>query len=476
MNLLHTIRRKFIGDKSFYKMLLVLVIPIVIQQGITNFVSLLDNLMVGRLGTIHMSAVSIANQLVFVFSLAIFGGLSGASIFGTQFFGSGDVRGMRDTFRFKMIFSLVASVTAILIFIFFGDNLIMLFLKSEVNTPEEIAETLSLARKYLDISLFGLIPFAVVQTYSGTLRETGETMSPMLAGVAAIVVNFIFNLLLIFGLLGFPKMGVAGAALATVISRFVEMIIVVVFTHIHGEKFKFIKGAYSSPAVPLNLVKKIAITGTPLLINEILWSMGTTFINQNYSVRGLVVVAATNITTTAWNLFCIIMFSMGTAVSILVGQKLGAGDEKGAIDTDNKLLFVTLSTHIIIALLIILSAPFIPLMYNVEPEVQSLATKCLMIAGASLPIHALIHSIYFTIRSGGKTIITFLFDSVYTWTIPAMISLALCRFTSLDIVTIYFIVQFSEIIKLIIAIPMLKSGFWAKSVINDISAPNKGEN
>lgn len=469
MNFLKSFKRKFIGDRNFYKILWILVLPLIIQQGITNFVSLLDNLMVGRLGTLHMSAVSIANQLVFVFNLAIFGGISGASIFGTQFFGSGDYKGMRDTFRFKMIFSVVTSVIAIVVFTVFGENLIMLFLKSEANSAEDIAKTLSEACAYLDIAVVGLIPFAVVQAYAGTLRETGETVAPMIASVAAIAVNFVFNLLLIFGLCGFPALGVRGAAIATVMSRFVELIVVVVATHRHPDRFRFIEGAYKSLHVPAQLVKRIAITGTPLLVNEVLWSLGTTFVTQNYSVRGLTVVAAINITTTAWNLFCIIMFAMGSAVSILVGQKLGAGDEEGAIDVDNKLLFVTVAAHIVIGLLIIVSAPFIPLLYKVEPEVQSLATTFLMIAGASLPIHALIHNIYFTIRSGGKTIITFLFDSVFTWVVPAMISLFMCRFTNISIVWIYFAVQFSETIKLFAGIPMLKSGFWAKCVVSDIS-------
>ena len=100
-----TFLKKYIGDKKFYRMLIILVLPIVIQQGITNFVSLLDNLMVGRLGTLHMSGVSIVNQLVFVFNLMIFGGLSGASIYSTQFFGVGDTKGVRDTFRFKLLYS-----------------------------------------------------------------------------------------------------------------------------------------------------------------------------------------------------------------------------------------------------------------------------------------------------------------------------------------------------------------------------------
>lgn len=468
-----TFRQKYIGDKTFYRVLLVLVLPIIIQQGITNFVSLLDNLMVGRLGTLHMSAVSIVNQLIFVFNLAIFGGLSGASIFGTQFYGIHDWKGMRDTFRFKMLFSVITSVLAVAVFILFGEELVMLFLKSETNSAADIALTVELAGNYLWIALVGLLPFAIVQVYAGTLRETGETMIPMIAGCVAIGVNFVFNLLLIYGLLGFPEMGVSGAALATVISRFVELAIVVICTHRKkdGEgsvKFRFIEGAYRSPRVPLLLVKKIVITGTPLLLNEIFWSLGTTFINQNYSTRGITVIAATNITSTAWNLFCVIMFAMGSAISIMVGQKLGAGDKEGAIDVDRKLLFFTFVSHCIIGVLLIAAAPFIPMLYNVEPEVRALTTKCLMIAGGSLPIHAMIHVIYFTVRSGGKTGITFLFDCVYTWVVPAMLSLVLCRFTSLPIVWVYFIIQFSDIIKVAIGVPMIKSGFWANCVISDV--------
>lgn len=464
-----TFREKYIGDKAFYRTLLVLVLPIIIQQGITNFVSLLDNLMVGGLGTHPMSGVSIVNQLVFVFNLAIFGGLSGASIFGTQFFGIGDFRGMRDTFRFKMIFSLITAIIAIVVFSLWSEPLLLLFLENDANTAEDIALTLSAAGDYFRVILWGLVPFAIVQVYAGTLRETGETVIPMVGGVLAILVNLTFNYLLIYGKFGFPQLGVAGAAIATVMSRYVELAYVVICTHRRQDKFEFIRGAYRSLKIPVALVKKIAVTGTPLLVNEVLWSLGQTFINSNYSTRGIVVIAATNISGTAWNLFCVIMFAMGSAVSILVGQKLGAGDTEGAVDIDNKLLFITLVSHIIIGLLLIAAAPLIPMMYNVEPEVRSLATRCLIILGISLPIHAYIHCIYFTVRSGGRTLITFLFDSVYTWVVPAMLSLTLCRFTDLSILTIYMIVQFSDVIKLAIGIPMVRSGFWTKCVISDVT-------
>lgn len=459
-------RKKYIGDRAFYKMLTVLIIPLIIQQGITNFVSLLDNVMVGRLGTEPMSAVAIINQLIFVFNLMLFGGLSGASIFGAQFYGKGDYDGMKQAFRVKIIFGILSTAVAVGIFIFWGKDLALLFLDNDANKDIDITVTLAYAESYLKVMLFGLFPFMIVQVYSSTLREAGETVVPMIASVVSIVINFVLNYTLIFGNFGFRKMGVVGAAIATVIARYAECVIVVVYCHCNGRKFHFMRGLYSNFRISGNLVKNILITGMPLMLNELFWSLGSTFINRNYSTRGLDVVAAMNINTTAWQLFCVIMFAMGNAVSILVGQKLGSGDIEGAKDVDRKLIFFNLIMHILISVVIVVSAPFVPLLYNVEPEVRSLATKFLTVAGISLPIHSFVHVAYFTIRSGGKTVITFLFDCVYMWVITATLSFVLCRFTSLPILACYAVVQLSDIIKLIISLPMLKSGFWAKNIVS----------
>ncbi len=468
-------RKKYIGDKAFYTALIALAIPLIIQQGITNFVSLLDNLMVGRLGTIPMSSVSIMNQLIFVYNLTIFGGLSGASIFGAQFFGTGDWKGMRDTFRFRLLFGGVVSVIAIGILWFFGDTLAMLFMKSEANDPADIALTVEYGMAYLKIAVCGLIPFMVVQVYSGLLREMGETVSPMIASVIAILTNLVLNYIFIYGKFGCPAMGVAGAALATVIARFLEMGYIMWITHHGHARFHFIEGAFQSVHVPVELVRRIVVTGAPLMINELLWSLGTTFVNANYSSRGLTVVAAMNIATTAWNLFCVIMFAMGSAVSILVGQKLGAGDIEGAKDIDRKLIFANLVLHIAIGALIVATASLIPMLYKTEPEVRSLAADFLRIMGLTMPISAYVHVAYFTIRSGGKTLVTFFFDSVYTWVVTASLSLVLCRYTSLDVCIIFFIVHFSDIIKLIISIPLLRSGFWANNLVAEEAARDKKE-
>lgn len=264
--------KKYFGDWKFYKKLLWLAIPIMVQNAITNFVGFLDNIMVGQLGTEQMSGVAIVNQFVFVFNLCVFGGLSGAGIFGAQFFGCKDFKGVRDTFRFKVITGMVIAVLTFIVFIGFGQNLIQMFLTA--SSAEDSAATFRHGMAYLGVILFEIVPFIVVQIYASTLRETGETVVPMAAGIAAVIVNLVLNYILIFGNFGAPRMGVAGAAVATVVSRVIECAIVVCWTHFQSGKNLFIIGAYHSLKVPMTLTRKILVKGTPLMLNEILWAGG----------------------------------------------------------------------------------------------------------------------------------------------------------------------------------------------------------
>lgn len=261
-------KEKFIGDREFYANLIRLIIPMIVQQGITSFVSLLDNVMVGRLGTESMSGVAIVNQLLFVFNLTIFGGLAGASIFGAQFYGKGDHKGVRYALRFKLIFSVLMAVIAIVALLFFNNPLISLFL-TESESGGDLVLTLSEAKNYLFVMLIGLIPFSFSQSYSSTLRETGETVSPMTASIIAIVTNFVLNYILIFGSFGAPRLGVVGAAIATVIARYIEAIYLILHTHRREKTFIFAQGLYKSLYLPGAVVKKILLTGTPLMLNEL---------------------------------------------------------------------------------------------------------------------------------------------------------------------------------------------------------------
>ena len=295
-------KHPLIGDRAFYRRVLTVMLPVLIQNVITNFVSLLDNLMVGQIGTEPMSGVAIVNQLLFVFNLCLFGGMAGPGIFTAQYFGRGDAEGVRHTFRAKLWVGLGAWGVFSLVFLLRGEALVSLFLH-EGGEALNLALTMDSARSYLHVMLLQMPLFALQQVYASTLRETGETVLPMRAGIIAVFVNLIFNYILIFGKLGAPALGVTGAAVATLISRMVELGIICFWTRKHRARFPFLEGVWRSLRVPGALLKTIAVTGTPLLLNEFLWSAGMTALNQSYSLRGLEVVSAMNISMTASNLF-----------------------------------------------------------------------------------------------------------------------------------------------------------------------------
>lgn len=455
--------RRFIGDKAFYRKLFAVMLPILVQNVITNFVGLLDNIMVGRLGTEQMSGVAIVNQLIFVYALCIFGGISGAGIFTTQFYGSKDDEGVRHTVRVKFYIILIATAVFAAAFLFFGDKLISLFLH-EGKEDLDLAATLEYGKQYLALMVWQALPFAVMQVYSGTLRETGETVVPMFAGITAIFVNLFLNWVFIFGKLGAPALGVEGAALATLIARLVEFSVVVVWAHTHTKRFTYLRGLYKSPKVPGRLLKKIAAKGTPLLINEVLWASGMTVLNQCYSQRGLEVVSAVNISSTVSNLFFCSFFAMGSTVSIIVGQLLGAGEFERAVDEDRKLVAFSVTLCTLTGIVMAAVAPLIPRIYNTTDAVKSLACELLIVSACMMPLDAFTNASYFTLRSGGKTFITFLFDSGFVWAVCVPVAFVISRFTGIPILPMFIIVRGLDLIKCIIGFILIKKRAWVNNL------------
>ncbi len=464
-NIFARFRRTFIGDRTFYRTVLALVIPIIIQNSITNFVNLLDNVMVGQVGTAQMSGVAIANQLMFVFNLTVFGGLSGAGIFGAQFFGAGDDEGLRNTFRYKLWTSAVILVAAMAVLLTGGSSLISLFLKGEGNAADAAA-MLSHGHAYLKIMLWGLFPFVLSQTYASTLRETGETMLPMKASITSVLTNLCLNYILIFGKMGFPALGVEGAAIATAISRYVELVIIVVYTHRHSVRFRFIVGVCRTMKIPRALALAIFKKGMPLLANEMLWSLGVSTLTQIFSTYGLNVVAGLNISNTITNLFNVIFISMGSAVAVMVGQSLGAGDIPRAKAYSWKLVFFSVCTCFVIGVILVVAAPIIPRIYYTTDDVRSLAAHFMRVSAVYMPFFAISHCCYFTIRSGGKTFITFLFDSAYSWLIFVPFAYLITKYVNLTIFAAYPLCYLPDVIKSAIGVQIVRKGRWAQNVVS----------
>ena len=457
-------RSRYFGDKAFYKMLMAIAVPVMLQNGLTNFVSLLDNIMVGAVGTEQMTGVSIVNQLLFVFNLCIFGALSGAGIFTAQFFGKNDHEGVRSTFRFKFLISAALLAVWLVVFMLFGDKLISLYLHEGSETGD-LSATAAYGAGYLRVMLWGLLPFALQQVYASTLRETGETMLPMKAGIIAILVNLVLNYIFIFGHLGLPAMGANGAALATVISRYVECAIIVCWTHRHHDEARFIIGAYQTLRVPAPLTRDIFKRGMPLLVNEFLWAAGMAVLTQSYSTRGLAVVAALNISSTISNLFNIAWMAMGTAVSIIVGQNLGAGEFDKAEDNCWRILTFSVLSALGIGVVMFGLAPLFPRLYNTTQEVRDIAAGVIRIVAVTGLLHAFNHSSYFTLRSGGKTWITFLFDSVYLWVISIPLARILSTGTVWHILVVYALCQSVDLIKCVLGYVLLKKKVWINRIV-----------
>ncbi len=456
--------KNFFGDKAFYKTTLAVAVPIMVQNLITNFVSMLDNLMVGALGTEQMSGVSIINQLIFIFNLALFGALSGAGIFTSQFYGKKDNDGIRYTVRFKLIITAIIFFAGLLIFNIFDEPLINMFLH-ESEDSGDISLTFDYAQQYMSAVLWGFLPFSVTQILSSSLRETGETVTPMVASIVAVITNCTFNWVLIFGKLGAPALGVAGAAIATNLARYAECIILIIYTIKMRNRFPYFKGAFRSLYIPSSIAKAITIKGMPLLFNEFFWSLGMSLLSVAYSLYGISVVAGYSISSTVMNLANISFISLGSSIGIIVGKYLGANEFEKAYDTDRKLITFSALLSGVIGIFVFLLGDKIPLIYNTTPESKEYAAYFIKTCSLFVWVHAFANASYFTIRSGGKTLVTFLMDSVFIMFVSVPAAFLMFYILDLSIYTTFLIVQCIDIIKVIIGMILVKKKVWLNNIV-----------
>lgn len=457
--------KKYIGDKKFYKTVFAVALPIMLQNGITQFVNLLDNIMVGQVGTEQMSGVAIVNQLLFVFNLCVFGAVSGAGIFTAQYYGKGNEEGVRQTFRFKFLFCIFFALFGVAVLGLFNEQLIGLYL-NEGSAEGDLALTLSYGKDYLWIMLIGLLPFVVTQTYGSTLRETEKTVLPMTAGFIAVGLNCIGNYILIFGNFGAPALGVRGAAISTVASRFLEVGILVVTVWAKRQRYPFIVKAYRHLfRIEKKLVSDIFRKGMILLVNEAFWAGGISALAQCYSQRGLAVVAGYNISSTVTNVFNISYMALGTSIGIIVGKYLGARDFERAVDEDRKLIAFSVLVGVLMGAVMAAFSSFFPNIYNTTEEAKEIARQFMLVTACMMPIYSFQNACYFTLRSGGKTFITFLYDSAFIWTFGFPVVLLLVRLTTLPILHIYLVVCAMDVIKSVFGYILLKKRIWLNQLI-----------
>jgi putative MATE family efflux protein len=449
--------RSLIGDKVFYKRLFAVSLPIVLQQLLTSSLQLIDNLMVGKLGELAIGSVSVVNQLYFVVILISFGALGGAGIFTAQFFGSKEVDKLKQTFRFKLIIAVMLAVFSLVLFTFFGKILISQFTENPV--------TINGGLDYLNIVKWSMLPWAFSIAISTTFREIGTTKPLLWITVAAIITNTVLNYILIFGHLGLPELGIEGAAIGTLASRFVEFALMFVLLIKKGKIFNTsIKDVFKIERL---LLKSIIIMALPLLLNELFWSMGQTMFLQSYSTRGDSALAAMNITGAISQLVFVTFGGIGTGIAVMVGNTLGKNELEVAKDNAKKVIAFAVVFAFFTGIILFILSFFVLDLYDISDVTKSIAKSNIRINAIFIPVFSFNVSMYFTLRAGGDTRSTMMMDSGYMWIVPVPLIFILARVTDWSVITLFLIVQLLEIPKSIFALSRYRKEHWVRNLASE---------
>lgn len=457
-------RNRLIGDRAFYKRITKLATPIVIQGGVTNLISLLDNVMVGQLGTEMLSGVAIANQLLFVFNLGIMGLFSGIGLFTSQYYGKADENGLCRTLYAKRASGICFLALSIAAFLLLGKQMISGYIRfAGSEGSAEVAG--ACAWTYLCIMLVGLLPFSVAQLYGTTLREVNQTVPAMVGSSVAVGLNILLNYLLIFGKFGFPALGVTGAALATVLSRFAEMLIVTVWAYTSGGAF--IRRSWKRMSMPQRLVGSMAMRTAPLVLNEVLYAASYAVIGQCLSTRGLTAIAASNITSNVTQLFNTVLYALGVSLGVVVGNLLGAGRFDEARQTNSRMIVLAIGVCVVLGIVLMPVSLWFPKLFNTTDDVRLLTGQMIRVIGYTLPIRAFTHLAYYTLRSGGRTLLTLAFDGGYVTLICMPITLLLAHFTGFSALALFAVSLIAELSKAILAGIWIRKGVWVRNIVSE---------
>ncbi len=448
-----------------YRSTLKLGVPLCIGQIGVILVGFADTLMVGHYGTNDLASVSFVNNL---FNLVIIG-LLGFSYGITPIIGALFARQKYDEAGAAFRNALIANALfGILLTVVMG---CAYFFIDRFGQPDEL---LPIIRPYYLVILASIVfvaLFNAMRQFADSLLRPSVGMWILISGNA---VNIVFNYLLIYGKLGFPMLGVRGAAIATVLSRYVEFGLILLGTHGKKTPPRFIRGLYRGFAIPGHLAGQIVRKGMPLLVNEMFWSLGMTMLTQCYSYRGLDAIAALNINSTVLNLFNTVIFTMGNTVGIIIGNLLGAEEYDRARNYCPKLAALSCAASAAVGVVMFLVAPYAPRLYNTSHEIMTLAASLMRICALMLPVHAVVNAAYWTIRAGGRTYITMLSDSVFTWVVSVSIAWVLIHKTGLPLVEAYLFVNLADLIKMVIGIVLLRRGIWVRNIVTgeEIAAGN----
>ncbi|MEG2288798.1 MAG: MATE family efflux transporter [Clostridium sp.] len=452
---------KITSDKKFYKLLFSISVPIAIQNLITFAVSMIDTLMVGSLGEVQLSSVAIANNLFFILMILMFGLAGGSNIMISQYWGKKDV----DTIH--KILSIMYRVCIAIIVIFIGIAAILptQFMSIFSNDIAVIEGGAS----YLRIVSIGYLFYGVTNCTIMMLRGVKTVKISMVVYSASLAVNAFFNWIFIFGKFGCPAMGIQGAAIATVLARIVEFIIILVFMKYFEDKIKL---------RPKNLIKvdKIILkdfisTCTPVLFNELLWSTGASMISVIVAELGTSTVAANSINGVAHQFVTVFIFGLSNATAVIIGNTIGEGKKHKAKEYAFTIGVFSILMGLMAGVIVYLIRPLIVELYNVPEATKIIAMEIMSVTSVVVVFQALgVNLMMGVLRGGGDAKFVLINDLVFMWLVAIPGGFIAVRVFNMPIIPVFFIIKSDEIIKSFVAMIRVGSGKWVRDVTRDFSS------
>ncbi len=439
--------------KNFIVQFFKILFPVMLQSIASTAINLVDNVMVGQLGNTAISAVVTSNRYLMMFNFALWGIMGASNIYIAQYYGSGNKNAMQQSFRISVLTSLFVVVPVITITILFPGNIGYFFVKDKLVVSEMV--------KYLAVMSIGYIPFVISQNISSAMRAVGNIKIPVIATISGVITNTVLNYCLIFGNFGFPQMALSGAALATVISRFVEFIIVYSF---YFKKMPFYSKIKDFTKIEFFRLKMIVKKSIPLTINELAYGAGLAMLLKIYATRGVTALTAYGIAANSSDLFYSSFQGLMTTITILVGHKLGENNLSEAKENAYTILKLSFGIGILFSIVLAIVAPVFPAIFNMSSAVTSdalsLATKMLYIVAFALSAQYTYVAGYMILRIGGDMRSTLLLDSGYMWCVNILILFILSTTTNLNVLVLMFIGHFTDVVKMLIAIYFVRKEKW----------------
>lgn len=437
--------------KEFARSLVSIALPISMQSLIQSVLGMIDQIMIGQLGSVSVAAVSLGGRPCFIMLYGLGGIAAAASIFASQYEGAKEFDRHAHVMRAALALSLAITVPFLMLSALFPGLLLSVFTRD--------TEVISIGKSYLQINSAGYLPLMVTVSCSALLRATGHTKVPLVTGFISVAVNTVLNALLIFGLCGFPALGTDGAAMATVIARLSECVILAVFMQKKNHPASIRSAVSCRNEIPFS--KLFYLAALPAVANELVWALGDAGYTALYGQMGTEQLAAMTLTFPVQGLSVGFFSGLSAATGILLGNTLGAGKFSEAYRLSYKFISISIALCLVMAAVLWALAPVYIGLYKVEERTGTYGRQLLRIFACYLWIKVCNMVIGSGIlRSGGKTKYTLFMDVLGTWGIGIPLGLLGAAVLRLEVTYVYALLSLEEAVRLVLGLYRVKSKKW----------------